>query len=121
MEDAAIDIARRFFAAIEAGDLDAIAALYAPEMTIWHNIYQVEMSGQVHLDRMRASFLPTYVKRRYTDVRILRTESGFVQRHIFEAELASGETVRVPSCLICDIHDGYIVRIEEYLTMAPAA
>jgi ketosteroid isomerase-like protein len=118
-EQAAIGIARRFFAAIEAGDLEALAALYAPDMTIWHNIYQIEMSGQQHIDRMRAGFLPRYRNRRYSDIRLILTPEGFVQRHVFNAELESGETVRIPSCLICDVRDGQIVRIEEYLTMSP--
>ena len=39
-------LAARFFAAIEAGDIDAIRAIYAPDARIWHNTDGIEFPGQ---------------------------------------------------------------------------
>ncbi len=33
----ALEIAERFFRAIEAGNVEAIRAIYAPDAVIWHN------------------------------------------------------------------------------------
>ena len=41
-----LEVADRLFAAIEAGDLDAVAALYAPEAVIWHNHDGVEQPAE---------------------------------------------------------------------------
>jgi len=43
MSDALV-IAEKFFRAIEAGDVDAIRAIYAPDAVIWHNNDQLEQS-----------------------------------------------------------------------------
>ncbi|MGH9269678.1 MAG: hypothetical protein ACRDZ2_00205 [Ilumatobacteraceae bacterium] len=42
MIDDHLDLAERFFAAIEAGDLDAVGGIYADEAVIWHNHDGVE-------------------------------------------------------------------------------
>ena len=36
------DIADQLFAAIEAGDIDAVRDLYAPDAVIWHNTDETE-------------------------------------------------------------------------------
>ena len=32
-----LDVAERFFKAIEAADIDAVKEIYAPDAEIWHN------------------------------------------------------------------------------------
>ena len=36
-ETSVLDVAARFFAAIEAGDIDTVRATYAPDAVVWHN------------------------------------------------------------------------------------
>ena len=33
----ALDVADRFFSAIEAGDIETVRALYHPDVEVWHN------------------------------------------------------------------------------------
>ena len=41
----ALEIAERFFRAIEAGNVEAIRAIYAPDAVIWHNNDNLEQES----------------------------------------------------------------------------
>ncbi len=61
-------VATRFFAAIEAGDIDALRAIYSPDAVVWHNTDQVEQSVDENLVVLR--WVDQNVKGwRYEDVR----------------------------------------------------
>jgi ketosteroid isomerase-like protein len=46
-------VAARFFAAIEAGDTDAIQAIYAADAVVWHNTDEVEQAVAQNLVVLR--------------------------------------------------------------------
>lgn len=47
--------------------------------------------------------------------------SGFVVQHTVVMETASGTTISCPACLVVEVRDGLITRIDEYVDPAPFA
>ena len=48
-----LDLAERFFKAIEAADIDAVKEIYAPDAEIWHNtdgLAQIARRQRPHAD-----------------------------------------------------------------------
>jgi ketosteroid isomerase-like protein len=114
----ALDIAERFFRAVESGDLDAVRAIYAPGAVIWHNHDRQEQTVEENLRVLRwvARNLPG---RRYNVRRRVVIPGGFMQQHVLEAETAGGPFT-MPACVVCEVKDGRITRLEEYLDSAQA-
>jgi ketosteroid isomerase-like protein len=111
------DVADRLFAAIAAGDVDGVAACYAPDAVIWHNFDGVEQPAAANLEVLR--WLVTHVSDiRYEIVRRIATDDGFVQQHVLHGRTRDGTPLRVPACLIVTVRDGHISRIDEYLDTA---
>lgn len=111
------DLADRLFAAIEMGDVDAVAALYADGAVIWHNFDGVEQSRDENL--VVLNWMTLNVEGlRYEDIQRHAIEGGFVQQHVLRGTTNSGAALNVPSCLIVRVHEGRITRIDEYLDTA---
>jgi ketosteroid isomerase-like protein len=114
----ALDIAERFFRAVEAGDIDQIRAIYAPDALIWHNHDRKEQTVDENLKVLKwvARNLPG---RRYDVLRRVAIPGGFLQQHVLEAETPKGP-FSMPACIVVQIKDGRISRLEEYLDSAQA-
>ena len=113
-------LADRIFAAIEAGDVAAVRAIYADDVSVWHNFDQVEQDREQNLRTLgwmhaHASGL------RYTEVRRIVLDHGFVQQHVLRAVAPDGTEMAIPAMLHVHCADGRITRIEEYLDPAQAA
>ncbi len=122
MDDDAIEaLADRFFAAIEAGDLAAVEALYAPSAQIWHNTDGVtqDVTGNLRV----LGWMATHVEGlAYTEVRRSRIDGGFVQQHVCTGTAPDGERFALPACLVVRVDDaGRISRLDEYLDSAHVA
>ena len=46
-------LAKRFFDAVEAGDIEAVGAIYAPGAVIWHNTDGLETGREANLETLR--------------------------------------------------------------------
>ena len=114
------DVADRLFAAIEAGDVDAVRDLYAPGAVVWHNTDGVEQTAEQNLVVLRW-VVEHLADRRYEDVRRQPTASGFVQQHVLRCTRPDGVRVEVPACLVVTCEGGRITRLEEYLDSAHVA
>lgn len=114
------DVADRLFGAIEAGDLEAVRALYAPDAVIWHNTDGREQTVEQNL-RVLRWVVDHLADRRYEEVRRAPTATGFVQQHVLRCTRAGGERVEVPACLVVTVDEGRITRLEEYLDSAHIA
>jgi len=113
----ALVIGERFFKAIERGDLEAIRAIYAPDVRVWHAHDGLEQGLDDNL--LVLGWVSRNVKQlRYTKVRRERTENGFVQQHVLRGTSLAGEELEIPACLVVRIEGGRIVRIDEYLDPA---
>src|SRR3954447_17843095 len=105
------DLGDRLVAAIAAGDVDAVRELYAPDAQIWHNFDQRDQTVDENLAtlvdlRRRASNL------RYTEIRRVPTDDGFVQQHVLLGA-AKGGDLRMPAMIRFYVKDGRIARLEE--------
>lgn len=114
------DVAEQLFAAIEAGDIDAVRSLYATDAAVWHNNDGITQSVDDNI-RVLGWMTKHLPGTRYTDVRRAVTESGFVQQHVLVATNRVGQEVSVPACIVADVVDGRITRLDEYLDSAHVA
>jgi ketosteroid isomerase-like protein len=114
----ALDIAERFFRAVESGDLDAVRAIYAPDAVVWHNHDRQEQTVEENL-RVLGWVARNLPGRRYNVRRRVVIPGGFMQQHVLEAETAGGPFT-MPACVVCEVKDGRITRLEEYLDSAQA-
>ena len=110
------DLLDPFFAAIERGDIDAVAPMYADDVAVWHNV-----SGRA-LDKARSLDLLRYWTEHVRDVRyeVLERhpfEGGIVQRHIVRGD-AGGTPIEANVCIVFHLADGQITAIFEYLDAA---
>jgi ketosteroid isomerase-like protein len=111
------ELADRLFAAIEAGDPDTVAQLYAPDATVWHNFDQLDQSREQNVATL--GWLCRRVpERRYEEIRRVITPDGFVQQHVLRGTMSDGAALEVPAMMRVYCADGHITRIEEYLDTA---
>jgi ketosteroid isomerase-like protein len=112
--EAMLALADRLFAAVLAGDIDALRAIYAPEAVIWHNTDGVEERVEEHL-RVAAWMAKIISDLRFDDVRRVATSEGFVAQHIVRGRTPSGREANIPWCAVGTVVDGRITRLDEYL------
>jgi ketosteroid isomerase-like protein len=112
-------LATRFFDAVQAGDIDAVAALYADDCVVWHNYDQVE---QGKADNLRTlSYVTRHVSgRSYDDIARVVVDDGFIQQHVLRGTTAGGP-LEVPAMMRVWADDGKITRLDEYLDTAQVA
>ncbi|MFD1191589.1 nuclear transport factor 2 family protein [Phenylobacterium conjunctum] len=110
-------LADRFFSAIEAGDIAAVGDCYADDVVIWHNDDKLETDKAANL-KVLGGFIRIAPKRSYSDRRMILMENGFVQQHVLIAERADGRRLELPACLVIQVANGRITRLDEYLDSA---
>lgn len=113
-----IAFARRFFAAVERGDLETVRALYAPDARIWTAQDPAERSPEENL-AVLAWVKDNIAGFRYEDVRCQPTPTGFVEQHTTCGTAPGGGEFRFAACLVVRIEDGKVTRLEEYFDTAP--
>ena len=113
-------LADRVFAAIEAGDTEAVAACYADDAVVWHNTDQVDQNKADNL-RVLSWVIDHTAVRSYRDIRRTVIDHGFVQQHSLHVGFDDGRTADLPACLVVAVADGLVVRIDEYLDGAAVA
>jgi uncharacterized protein len=115
----ALQVAERFFSAIERGDIEAVKAIYAPDARIWHSHDLTEQSVEENL-RVLSWMSRSLPNRRYQVHRRVAIPGGFLQQHTLEATTQGGP-FSMPACIVVDVRDGRIIRLEEYLDSACVA
>jgi len=113
-------LAERFFDAIEAGDIAAVRAAYAPDAVIWHNTDELATSVEDNVETL-TGFVKRIRDRRYRDRRLEVFDGGFVQQHVLHGVRADGVAVTLPACIVCQVKDGRISRLDEYFDSARVA
>lgn len=112
-----LDLAARFIDAVAAGDLDTVRSIYAPDAVIWHNNDRRETTVEENLQVL--GWMAAKVSgKSYDDVRRQETDNGYVQQHVLRGTAPNGEPFEVEACLVVQVRDGRIVRLEEYLDTA---
>jgi ketosteroid isomerase-like protein len=118
--DDALSLAERLFAAIEAGDIDGVRAVYDPDVVVWNTMSGVDQTRDENLATLTWC-VEHLAGMRYTEVRRQRTEDGFVQQHVLRATAPDGSELVVPACLVVTVSGGLITRLDEYLNAAHLA
>lgn len=113
-------LGRRFFDAIEAGDIDAVGACYADGAVIWHNTDGIESSKAENLGVL-SNFVRYIPERRYEDRRLTAFPGGFVQQHRLVGKRRDGRVVEMTACIVCAVAGGAITRLDEYFDAAQVA
>jgi len=106
--------ADRFFAAIERKDIEAVKQAYAPDVEYRIN-FMTETMGRDNIVDMVHIFHEKVKNLNYDIESREFFQGGFVQRCRIKGELASGDGLSVPLCLIVYMEDGRIKRLYEYL------
>ena len=108
------ELVARFFTALEAGDIDTVRAIYAPEALIWHNDDLVDQSVADNL-KVLAALHRTVSGLRYDVIRRAVVDDGVLQQHVLRGTLPDGTDVELHAAMYLQVRDGHITRIEEYL------
>ncbi|MEP6659095.1 MAG: nuclear transport factor 2 family protein [Acidimicrobiales bacterium] len=110
-------LASAFFEAVEAGDLDKIRSIYAPDVVVWHNYDKRAQTLEENL-RVLKWMVANVSDRRYEDIRRLVVDDGFVQQHVLTGIAPSGARLDVPAMMRVWVSEGCVTRIDEYLDSA---
>jgi ketosteroid isomerase-like protein len=111
----------RFFAAVEAGDVDTVGRLYAADAGIWHNIDGITQSRDENL-RTLGWVCQHVANRRYEEIRRAELSDGRVfQQHVLRGTAPNGSAIEVPSCVVVTFEGELISHVEEYLDSAQVA
>ena len=102
------------FDALEKGDVDGVAACYAPDMTMWANFTMQESSREENLQAVSVG-AGMHRRRTYNDRQIHTFHDGFMAQYTCEVVAHNGTKVPLSACLVAEVHDGKIVKLMEYL------
>jgi ketosteroid isomerase-like protein len=112
-----LELAERYVAATEAGDIEALRRLYAPDAVIWHNFDDLEKTVDEHM-AMMGWVVENITGFRYDEIRRQRTDTGFVQQHRARGTLRDGSAFDLATCAVFEISGGRISRLDDYLDSA---
>jgi ketosteroid isomerase-like protein len=104
----------RFFAALEAGDIETVRNIYAPDALIWHNDDLIEQSVEDNL-KVLAGLHRAVSGLRYDVLRRADVADGVLQQHVLRGTLPDGTDVELHAAMYLQVRDGRVTRIEEYL------
>jgi ketosteroid isomerase-like protein len=110
-------LADAFFGALEAGSVEDVNACFAPGARLWHNFDRIARTPEENVAGLETLFTG-FPKRSYVDVRRLPTAQGWVQQHVLRLERADGAVVDWPGCIVFDVAEGKITRLDEYVDIA---
>ena len=120
-DDAMRALAKRFFDCVEAGDIDGLVACYAPDAKIWHNTDE-QIQGPEDNKKTLAGMVTRILDRVYDDRRVDVFPGGFVQQHILRGvRKHDGVRLALPACIVCQVKDARITRLDEYFDSAHVA
>lgn len=121
MDEAAIRaFAKRFFDAIEQGDVDTVRDSYTPDVEIWHNFDDLIQTREQNLETLKG-MVGRISDRVYDNRRLEVFPDGFVQQHVLRGTRKDGKRVSLPAALIVKLRDGKIARLDEYIDSAHVA
>ena len=107
-------IADRLFAAIEAGDVEAVAAMWSEDVTVWH-VGDKQPQGKAKALRVIKWFVTASRDRHYDVLDRRLFDGGFVQQHVLHGTTSDGAPYSIRVAIIIEIgSDGLITRINEY-------
>lgn len=113
-------LAKRFFDSVEQGDIATLHDCYAPDARIWHNTDELEQTRDDNAETLKG-FVKRISDRTYANRRVRVFDGGFVQQHELRGVRADGVALTLPACIVCEVKDGKITRLDEYFDSARVA
>jgi ketosteroid isomerase-like protein len=113
-------LAKRFFDAVETGDIATLYECYAPDAKIWHNTDDAEQTRDDNAETLKR-FVRLISNRVYGKRRLEVFPTGFVQQHELTGVRGDGAAVRLTACIVCAVENGRITRLDEYFDSAQVA
>lgn len=111
-------VAQALTAAFAARDAARVASLYGGDIKVWHNFDQVTQNKRENV-QLLATVFAAASSLRYSAIRRSCTAMQFVQQHVIVGTWKNGQPILpTPVCLIAEVRQGQIVRIDEYLDPA---
>jgi ketosteroid isomerase-like protein len=108
------ELCHELFDAIEHGDVERVARCYAPDMTMWWNVTGQESTRDDNLAAITAG--KGLHRRRTYDDRVINTfDDGFVVQYTLNVVAHDGSKHTLWACLVAEVRDGLITRLDEYL------
>lgn len=113
------NIIDRFFDTMQSCDIATLRDCLTEDAIVWHSYDRVVMRVEdvVKAWEVMAS---NFAERGITDVRRQQTPGGYVQQHLFVVSLKDGTRKAWPVCIVVQIRDGKITRIDEYIDVSSA-
>lgn len=107
----------RYYAALARGDVAGALACFRPDARVWHcfdgAVEDLETTG-----KGLTGLVAHTAERGIEDISVIRTEDGFVQRHVFVIRTADGARRAWPVCVFVRTEGGLISRLDEYIDRA---
>ena len=114
-------LAKRFFDAIEQGDIETMRGSFTPDAEIWHNTDEAIVTRDQTATTL-AGMVERITDREYADRRLTVFPGGFVQQHVLKGvRVHDGVEVRLPCAIVCTVESGKITRLDEYFDSAHVA
>jgi ketosteroid isomerase-like protein len=118
---AVTSVADRLFSAIEAGDVDSVAAMWSDDVTVWH-AGDKRPSEKARAMRVIEWFVSATADRHYDVLDRRVFDGGFAQQHVLHGTARDGTPYSLRVGIIVVVgRDGRITRIDEYLDPADLA
>ena len=113
--------AKRFFDAIEEGDIATMQGSFTPDAEIWHNTDELIVTP-ADTARTLTGMVARIANREYAERRLDIVPGGFVQQHVLKGNrVHDGGAVRLPCAIVCRVENGKITRLDEYFDSAHVA
>lgn len=115
------DVATRLFGAIERGEYQTVADMWADDVLVWHS-GDPKDNERARALKVIGWFIGTTTRRSYQILDRRFFDGGFVQQHVLRADGAGGASIELRVCIVILVgDDGLITRVDEYFDPADMA
>ncbi|MGA0237763.1 MAG: nuclear transport factor 2 family protein [Acidimicrobiales bacterium] len=112
------DVAHRFLAALNHGDVEAARGCYHPDADIWHDFDGVTQTVDQNMALM-AAMGRRALHREYVIRRLEPIEGGYLQQHTLKITTLAGQDLVAEAIALVQVgDDGLIHRLDEWINPA---
>jgi ketosteroid isomerase-like protein len=113
------NILDRFFGSMQPCDTATLCDCLTEDAIVWHSFDRVMMRPD-DVVKSWEGMANSFTERGVTDVRRQQTATGYVQQHLFVVRGKDGVRKAWPVCIVVQIRDGRIARLDEYIDLSAA-
>lgn len=111
------NILDRFFGSMQPCDIAALRDCLTEDAVVWHSFDRKTMAPD-DVAKTWEGMATAYSERGVTDVRRQQTATGYVQQHLFVVRGKDGARKAWPVCVVTQLKDGKIARLDEYIDLS---